>query len=290
MLTHILDILVPIYVIVLLGYLLGRGKFPWANTHVAPLVFHVALPALVIHHLANDRADPIQMLWMMLASLVILLVSMIASYLLLRLRGLSYRTYMAPMLLSNMAICLALGELGFNSKGFALAIGFASVVLIFQFGAGPSLILGSFKWRPLLKQVFPWAFILALALMFSGVHLPSYVDRTLGFLGSMTIPLILLSLGFALADTKFTGMLRPLIGAGVRMAIFVGVNYCVAMLLGLEGDTRKIVLLVSVLPASTINIMMAKNCGCDDPDMTRFVFCTNIWMTVALPVAMWLVL
>ena len=290
MLTHILDILVPIYAIVILGYLLGRGNFPWANTHVAPLVFHVALPALVIHNLANDRADPVQMLWMMLASVTIMLVSMLASYLLLRLRGLSYRTYMAPMLLSNMAICLALGQLGFNANGFALAIGFASVVLIFQFSAGPSFIQGSFSWRPLLKQVFPWALILALAMMFGGVHMPSYVDRTLGFLGSMTIPLILLSLGFALADTKFANMLRPMIGAGIRMAIFIGLNYCVVMLLGLEGDIRKIVLLASVLPASTINIMMAKNCDCDDPDMTRFVFCTNIWMTVALPVAMWLVL
>ena len=290
MLTTILDILVPIYSIGVLGYLLGRGKFPWANTHIAPLVFHVALPALVIHNLANDRADPSKMLWMMLAPLLIILIAMGASFALLRFRKLPCRTYMAPMLLSNMAICLALGQLGFGPTGFALAIGFASVVLIFQFSAGPSFILGTFSLRPLMKQVFPWAFLLALILMFTHIHLPSYVDRSLGFLGSLTIPLILLSLGFALADTTFSNMLRPMIGAGIRLAIFVGISYCVVLLLGLEGDSRKIVLLASVLPASTINIMMAKNCGCDNPDMTRFVFCTNIWMTAALPVAMWLVL
>ena len=231
MLTTILNILVPIYSIVALGYLLGRGKFPWANTHIAPLVFHVALPALVIHNLANDRADPTVMLWMMLAALLIILIVMGTSLTLLRLRNLPYRTYMAPMLLSNMAICLALGQLGFGSSGFALAIGFASVVLIFQFGAGPSFILGTFSLRPLMKQVFPWAFLLALVLMFSHVHLPSYVDRSLGFLGSLTIPLILLSLGFALADTKFSNMLRPMIGAGIRLAIFVGISYCVVLLL-----------------------------------------------------------
>jgi predicted permease len=70
----------------------------------------------------------------------------------------------------------------------------------------------------------------------------------------------------------------------------VGINFCVVLLLGLEGDTKKIVLLAAVLPASTINIMMAKNCNSDDPNMTLFVFCTNIWMSAALPVAIWLVL
>jgi predicted permease len=290
MLTVILDILLPIYAIVLLGYLLGRRKFPWANTAVTPLVFHVTLPALIIHRLANDRADSTQMLWIMLASLIILLVVLGASSALLRIRRLSSRTYLAPMMLSNMAICLALGELAFGPSGFALAIGFASVVLIFQFGVGPCFISNTFSLRPLLKQTFPWAFILALALMFGHVHLPSYVDRTLGFLGAMTIPMILLTLGFALAEIKLTNMIRPMIGAGIRLSLFVGINFCVVLLLGLEGDTKKIVLLAAVLPASTINIMMAKNCNSDDPNMTLFVFCTNIWMSAALPVAIWLVL
>ena len=161
-----------------------------------------------------------------------------------------------------------------------LCLGFASIILVAQFTFGMWSYEGRIVWQVLFKEPFIWAFLLALAFMFFRVHLPSFVDKTLEQLGHLTIPLLLLALGFALAEIKITGFARAMIFSGVRLGIFFGVSWLVVLILGFEGETRAIVLLMSVLPASTINILMANQTGkIDMPPLTVTTPCapTSGW-------------
>ena len=287
MLNDILDILVPIYDIVIAAFLLGKFNFPWASKKLTPLVLHIALPCLVVRQLANDRANPQDMLWMLLAAAMVFGFSATIAYIFLKVFRQNVRTYLAAFSLDNMSIGLAVGILGFGDNGLALCIGFASIVLVAQFTFGQWTLQGKVTCSTLLKEPFIWAFLLALAFMFFHVELPPYVDKTLEQVGHLTIPLLLLSLGFALAQIKFTGLMRGMIFSGIRLVIFVGMSFCVVLLLGFEGESRAIVLLMSVLPASTITILMANQNGeIDMPPLTIMIMGTNIWMAAALPIAM----
>lgn len=287
MLDNILDILVPIYGIVIAAFILGKFNFPWASKKLTPLVLHVALPCLVIRQLSNDRANPEDMLWMLLAAAMVFGFASIIAYIFLKITKQEVKTYLAAFTLNNMSIGIAVGILGFGDNGLALCLGFASIILVAQFTFGMWSYEGRIVWQVLFKEPFIWAFLLALAFMFFKVQLPTFVDKTLEQLGHLTIPLLLLALGFALAEIKITGFARAMIFSGVRLGIFFGVSWLVVLILGFEGETRAIVLLMSVLPASTINILMAKQTGkIDMPPLTVTIMCTNIWMAAALPVAM----
>ena len=286
-LNNILNILIPIYAIVIAAYLMGRFKFPWASKKLTPLVLHVALPCLVIRQLANDRANSTDMLWMLLAAAMVFGFSTALAIILLKLTRQDIRTYLSAFTLNNMSIGLAVGILGFGNNGLALCIGFASIILVAQFTFGHWWYAGNYQWRVLVKEPFIWAFLIALGFMFSGIHLPSYVDKTLEQMGMLTIPLLLLSLGFSLSQIRFNGFIKGMVLAAIRLTIFVGMSFCTVLLLGLEGESRAIVLLLSVLPASTINILMANQAeDVDMPPLTMMIMCTNLWMTVALPIAM----
>lgn len=287
MLDNILDILVPIYGIVIAAFILGKFNFPWASKKLTPLVLHVALPCLVIRQLSNDRANPEDMLWMLLAAAMVFGFASIIAYIFLKLTKQEVKTYLAAFTLNNMSIGIAVGILGFGDNGLALCLGFASIILVAQFTFGMWSYEGRIVWQVLFKEPFIWAFLLALAFMFFKVQLPTFVDKTLEQLGHLTIPLLLLALGFALAEIKITGFARAMIFSGVRLGIFFGVSWLVVLILGFEGETRAIVLLMSVLPSSTINILMANQTGkIDMPPLTVTIMCTNIWMAAALPVAM----
>ncbi len=290
MLNHILDILVPLFSVILIGYTLGRYKFPWAKKEIGPLILQVALPCLIIHQLANDRANPIQMLWIMGAAALVLAIVFAISIVVIRLARMEPRTYLTPSALSNMSVGIAIGLLGFGNSGLALCIGYAVVVLIAQFSVAIWCFEGKVTFKPLLKRGLLWASVVALIIMFSGLTLPSYIDRSLEFFGHMAIPLLLLSLGFALSEVKPKGFGKAMVYSGIRLAIFVGASYLATLILGLTGETRTIVLLLSVLPSSTINVIMARDASCDMDKITIYIFCTNIWMAGALPVAMWLLL
>lgn len=290
MLNHILDILVPLFSVILIGYGLGRYKFPWAKKEIGRLILQVSLPCLIIHQLANDRADPIQMLWIMAAAALMLAIVLAVGVLVIRLAKLEPRTFVTPTALSNMSVGIAIGLLGFGDSGLALCIGYAVIVLLTQFSVAIWFFEGKITFKPLLKQGLIWASVLALIIMFTGLTLPSYIDGSLKFFGEMAIPLLLLSLGFALAEVSPKGFGLAMLYSGIRLGIFVGASYLVTLILGLTGETRTIVLLLSVLPSSTINVIMARNAGCDMDKITIYIFCTNIWMAATLPVAMWLLL
>jgi predicted permease len=286
-LDNILDILIPIYGIVIAAFIMGKFNFPWASKKLTPLVLHVALPCLVIRQLSNDRANPEDMLWMLLAAAMVFGFASIIAYIFLKLTKQEVKTYLAAFTLNNMSIGIAVGILGFGDNGLALCLGFASIILVAQFTFGMWSYEGRIVWQVLFKEPFIWAFLLALAFMFFKVQLPTFIDKTLEQLGHLTIPLLLLALGFALAEIKITGFARAMIFSGVRLGIFFGVSWLVVLILGFEGETRAIVLLMSVLPASTINILMANQTGkIDMPPLTVTIMCTNIWMAAALPVAM----
>ena len=51
-----------------------------------------------------------------------------------------------------------------------------------------------------------------------------------------------------------------------------------------------LVILMSILPAATINILMGQEAGADLEPLTIFVTCTNLWLVVSLPIALVLLL
>ena len=188
LLQEILDILVPIYALILLAYVLGRLGFPWPSKEITPALLQIALPALIIREIAGDRADPDDLLRMMLAAALVLAISTVIFWGLIRWRKLSVRTYLAPAALSSPSIGLAVGYLGFESSGLSLALGYGGILLIGQFSLGRWLLNGKVEWRQLLNQAFLWGFILALVLMFFKIDIPSYINKTLKIPGTWRSP------------------------------------------------------------------------------------------------------
>ena len=287
MLDVILDILVPIYALILLAYVLGRFGFPWPAKQITPTLFQIALPALIIRELASDRADPDDLLRMMLAAVIVLTISTLIFWGLIRWKHLSVRTYLATAALSSPSIGLAVGYLGFGSGGLSLALGYGGVLLLGQFSLGCWLLNGKVDWRQLFKQAFLWSFILALFLMFLKIDIPSYIDKTLKIPGEMAIPILILSLGFSLTKVNFTGFGKSILYSGIRALVIGGLSIAVAYSLGFQSTTSfTLVLLMGVLPSATINILMGMQADDDMQPITLFVFCSTLWTALLLPIAM----
>ena len=167
-----------------------------------------------------------------------------------------------------------------------MSLAFGSVMLLAQFTLGKWFPSGKIQMKPVFGQVFLYALVLGMVLMFVGIHLPSYVGRGLHLVGKITIPLLLLSLGFALAKVSLAGFGKGMLLATARLLICLCIGVGVAWALSLQGEERKLVILLSMLPSSTINILMGQEAEVDLEPLTIFVTCTNLWLIVSLPVAL----
>lgn len=290
MLINVLNILIPIYATVILGYILGRKGFPWPSGTIVPLILQISLPCLIVSHFAKQTSVPTGLVQVLISAGIIVVVIFGIFYLLLRIFKLPLRTYLGAAGLQNMSIGLALGFLGFGNTGFALALGYASVILLAQFTFGWWIPEGRINWKRVLSQLTIYGIILGLLLMFVHIQPPSYIDKTLSLIGQLAIPLLLFSLGFSLAGITITKLPRNLLMSAIHLTCCLGVGISTALLMGLENDAFIVVVLLSMLPSSTINLLMGRESGADMQPMTMFVFCTNIWLVVTLPVGLVLLL
>ena len=290
MLINILDILVPIYATVIFGYLLGRREFPWVSRTIVPLILQISLPCLIVSHFSKQKTVPDGLVEVLISAGIIFTILLGIFYLLLRLFKMPLRTFLGAASLQNMSIGLALGFLGFGNTGFALALGYASVILFAQFTLGWWIPEGRINVKRTLSQITIYGIILGLLLMFVHIQPPSYIDKTLSLIGQLAIPLLLFSLGFSLAGIKITRFPKNLVLSAIHLTICLGIGISTALLMGLENDAFVVVVLLSMLPSSTINLLMGKESGADMPPMTMFIFCTNIWLVITLPIGLVLLL
>jgi len=290
MVKEILDILLPIYACAGLGFALGRFGVAWDAKTISPLVLQVAFPLLVIHQFTRPGVTADGVARVILAAVLVVGLFFLVFGVLVRLSRLPVRTYLAPACLGNMSIGLALGYLGFGDRGFAMSLAFGSIVLLAQFTAGRWLFDGKVDVRSVFKQVFLYALIIGVVMLFTGVHLPTYIGRSLHLVGQMTIPLLLLSLGFALSKVSFAGFGKGMLLATIHLGVCLGIGLGVAWALSLTGEERTLVILMSILPSATINILMGQEAGADLEPLTIFVTCTNLWLVVSLPIALVLLL
>ncbi|HEY8578247.1 MAG TPA: AEC family transporter, partial [Beijerinckiaceae bacterium] len=103
-------------------------------------------------------------------------------------------------------------------------------------------------------------------------------------LGSITVPLMLLSLGHALASLKFASFGRSSVFAAARLLGGFGIGWLVATGLGLEGAARGVVVIQSAMPSAVLNYLFAARYGNDPQEVAGVVVLSTLMSIVALPV------
>jgi len=216
-----LNVLIGMALIIVAGIVwrivLGQKSAKTARSHLTQAVYHVFLPALVLHVLWQFPLGLNTIRIPVVASLCVLL-SLLAAFLLYGngklvkafLPGNSNKAVGALLLASAFGNFSYLGlpvlSQTFGTWAQVVAIHFdllASTPILFTIGIVLSRYYGqaSDSMHPLLSlfQVPAiWAALAGMLLSFSAIPMPVWLDETLATLGAAVVPLMLLSVGMAL--------------------------------------------------------------------------------------------
>jgi predicted permease len=148
---------------------------------------------------------------------------------------------------------------------------------------GQALQSGAISLRQVLRMPMVWAIALSLALILTGARLPLMAERALQLLGAITVPLMLLSLGHALASLSVASFGRNAFFAALRLLGGFAIGWGVAWGLGLEGTARGVLVIQSAMPAAVLNYLFAVRYGNDPQDVAGIVVISTVMSVVALP-------
>jgi predicted permease len=288
MFSQMLNVIAPILIISLIGYGFGRSKF---NLHVETLgttVILVAMPSLIFTTLTSFHVEPSVLLEASLAALIGVGVSTILALVVLKLTGLSARTFLPSIMFpnaGNMGLPLAL--LAFGEEGLRLAVAYFVVVALLQHSVGMSIAAGTYKIRALLRQPLIYSVICVIVVAAFDIQVPQFILSTTEILGGMMIPAMLILLGNSLAVLKISDLGPALIVAVARLVIGVIAALIAIWILGLTGVAAGTVFFMTTMPTAVVNYIYAQRFRPDSEKVAGAVLMSTLLSFACLPALLW---
>jgi hypothetical protein len=289
MVFAILDVVLPVLLIAGIGTLWGHRRWPFDTEMVASLSTTVGVPCLVLDVLMRVKLDMAALGQMVLAASLGVVVTGLVAGLVLRVARLPQRPYLPAMMFGNTGnVGLPLCLFAFGPEGLALAIAFFVVTAILNFTVGVAIAAGRASPWGLLRTPAVWALALALAMKAGGVTLPAPLAETVSLLGGMTIPLMLLALGVALARLRPGGLGRAAALSALRLALGWGIGFALVWAFALEGVVRGVVLIEMAMPVAVFNYLFAQRYGNRPEEVAGLVLVSTLMAVALLPLLLWL--
>ncbi len=280
-------ILAPVFLTAAGGYVWTRAGQPFDHAFVTRLITSIGAPALVFSTLANTALPFDTGARMAMAAAVCLLAMAAVAALVLRLAGMPMKVYLPSLTFPNIGnaglpVCL----FAFGQQGMAMAMVFFAVTSASQFTLGPAIAAGELDLRALLRVPLLYAVAAAVAVLALGWKLPLWLSNTLTLVSGLTIPLMLLSLGAALAELRAPNMMRATALSALRLGLGAACGWAVAAAFGLEGAARGVVVIESSMPAAVFNYLFARMYDNRPDEVAGVILVSTLMSAFTLPLVL----
>jgi hypothetical protein len=300
----ILKTILPIFVIILLGWSLRRLDF-MQEGFVKPanrLVYYVAIPAMIFREIAEAEFLPHFSGVLVLATLAPLIFVALAGLILVR--GIKLQRHRVGSFLQcsfhgnlgyiGLAVAFYfLGNQGFTRAsilaGFVMLLqNFLAVVALSRFNKEPDQKISTLSLirRVLLNPVIISA-MAGMAFSLTGLNLPVILDRSLKILSGMALPLALLVIGTSISFAQMRQQLRLTVLIGVlKLLLLPASGLILFYLLHLDRIEYLPALILLASPSATVSYVMASEMAGDADMATAAISVTTLVSAVTF--TLWL--
>lgn len=307
----IVTILAPVFLIVLLGWVLALTGFlsHAALAEINRLSYWFGLPALLFHRLATASPEFSAVGGLLAALTGATLLGIMAGGVCAATLGLprvAVGTFIQGVFRGNLAfiglpvVLYAFAgspgsEAGAESRAL-LAFGptvvlynvLAVAVLLApsaQGGLGPAVARAAYG---MVSNPILIACVAGVAYSLSGLGMPGVVGRTLSAIGQMALPLALVCIGGALYWTRVRGHLRRAgLAALLKVSVLPALGLALAWWLGLSPEHTRIVGILLACPTASASYLLASQLGGDGGLASSIVVLSTLLAVPAMILVLW---
>lgn len=288
-LDRILGSVIPVLIVVLIGYAYGRWRKPNMST-INQVNMELFVPMLIFSVLASKSVDLTEFLPLTLGTIAIILGSGLIAWPICKLSGIQPKTLIPPMMFTNTGnLALPLVLLAFGEGAMPAMIVIFIISMFLHFTLGFYILDRRAQVLNALSIPTILATIAGLFVGFSHTKIPEIVLIPLDMLGQIVIPLVLFALGIRMQDVNtndlgtgvFAALLCPILGLGIA--------YTLEPFLQLDPLQWSVLLIFAALPPGVLNYMIAERYNQEPTRVASIVLIGNIgaifWMPLALALA-----
>lgn len=274
----------PVFVLASIGFLWTRRGWHYDVEFVTRLSMTLSIPCLIFMALVRSDVDPRLLAGTIFASLVTYLLVGAVIWGACRLLDLDMATYWAPLTFGNTGnVGLPIALFAFGQAGFDFAVVIFAVMAILSFTVGVWVVAGGGNPVTAVKEPLVWGTVAGSVFLLFGWTVPDWVGATLDLVGQMAIPLMLLTLGVAIARLKPRALGRAFWLCLGKLAVCVAVPLGVGLAFGLPRMTLGVLVLQVATPVAVTSYMLAAKYEARADEVAGLVVVSTLIAIPAIP-------
>ena len=290
-LAKVFEVTAPVVLIAMAGFVWARRGLDFPVDFITRLVMIVCMPALVFVALTQSALGPGALSQIALAAAAAYGALWCVIWALVRVTGLERRTYLAPLVFGNTGnLGLPLALFAFGTEGLGLAVVVFAVMVLWNFTLGIWAVADDSDLGRPLREPILWASIGGMAALMLGWQPPVWAANTLELIGQPAIPLMLFTLGVAMARLGTRQLGRAAGLSVVRLAICLAVGVGAATLFALEPVAFAVLVLQIATPVAVTSYLLAQRFGADADAVAGLVIASTVLAVATMPALLALLL
>ena len=280
----VLNITAPIFILAAVGYGWVKLGFEYRVEFVTRLAMTLSVPCLIFVALMTADIDPQALGSLSLASFTAYGLVSIVFLGIIKLRKLDTSTYLAPLVFGNTGnLGLPLAMFAFGEEGLSYAVVVFAVMAILSFTIGVWVVAGGGSPIRVIKEPVVAATFLGALFLWQGWQTPIFLTNALKLIGQMAIPIMLITLGVAIARLETNNMGRAVWLSAIKVVVSAGAAWTAARWFGLAPIPSAVLIVQLATPVAVTSYLLAKKYGHEAQPVAGLVVASTLLCVISLP-------
>jgi malate permease and related proteins len=283
----VLAVVAPVFILAAIGFAWVKMGFDYRVQFVTRLAMTLGVPCLIFTSLMQTKIEPSALSDLVLASIAAYASLTLVAYVLIRMAGLNVRTFLAPLIFGNTGnLGLPLAMFAFGEAGLGYAVVIFAVMAVYSFTFGIWLVSGGGDPLKIVKEPMVGATLLGALFLFNGWQTPEWTTNTLELIGQMAIPLMLITLGVAVARLKPVGFGRAIILSILKVLVSVFIGWTIGIWFDLPAIALAVLVLQISTPVAVTSYLLAEKYDADAESVAGLVVVSTLVSVIAIPITL----
>ncbi|KIC49939.1 AEC family transporter [Tateyamaria sp. ANG-S1] len=287
----VLQIVAPVFMLAGIGFTWVKAGLEYRIQFVTQLAMTLSLPCLIFVSLMQTDIDPSALAALSMASVTAYGAVTLAILALVRLIRLDTRTYAAPLIFGNTGnLGLPLALFAFGDIGLSYAIIVFAIMALWSYTFGIWLVAGAGSFGKVLREPLVWGTVLGALFLWQGWETPIFLTNALDLVGQMAIPMMLITLGVAVARLSAKGLMQAAALSAIKLGLCTGIAWVVGQYFTLDPTAFGVLVLQVATPVAVTSYLLAEKYGAQSDKVAGLVVASTLMSVAALPLILALVL
>jgi len=285
----ILQTVIPVFLIILVGYVIGKYK----KVNVQPmvdLIVYISGPCLIFASVSRSDINLSDFFTMALAAIGVILTLALLVFLFLKLTKSEKIGLYLPLTIGNTGyLGYPVALFAFGMAGLSRAVVYDMMGSLFLFSLGIYIVHHKNEFKEIFKVPLIYAVVIGLLFNIFRINTPEMIFKPIEMIGLITIPLALMILGYKLTKIKVSSFKIALFASLFKIIGGFLIALLMVKLLSLTGLVRDVLLVQAAMPSAVMSMILCQKYNRDADLVASIIFVSTLLSIITIPLVLWFV-